>query len=713
MVNVGRQSMQMEAIFVTLPITALLGILLDTLLKEVSSQNAGRSPSRYNVDTMGLSTTCDFEWSLCGWTQETSPADQIDWKRHRGPGGTGHYKVAGDHTPGKDAFGFYLFLDGADYRRPIMDPDALDNYDPPEPDELLAAQMGIASRLMHHPSIGPLRQPLRQPLQPVLTQSYTPTTSLPLSKSPVAAPLIAASQVSSYYGGQIGGYNSHYNSHQAPSYPSYPQYPTENPLNRYPGAYPNPVRVAGMKPPGMDTNSDVKPYDLMGAPGTGSVPGLPGAAGVPPHQHPYFGPAQALARLIGPRVETPVDVTLRFWYHMRGNAVGRLTLFKKVLARADQIIWEKTGHQSFDWTEGHVNLQAGSFQLIFEGAINTRAPPGDGYIALDDFYLEREAELPSLMHSPEIWTTAYPFYRDGPYVNKQGSPQQKNGLIPVQLHQGSYPLVYRGTQLRPNTSPVLPDRRLSFHQSEYELSTRTQGKSGVEAKNEWILAPDGERLFPIYAAPRSTMSTTETTTATSVPGNITTMPSTTVTSTTNSTKSSTMGSTQSTSKTTGLFRRRMEHTLPADFLPVFPSATAPNQGIWNVADVEALPYDHTELSAVMQPEEAVDTAKLFAIIASCFGTAALILLVAFLIKRGTSGFYSMTPCCQWPFSARSSTSRTSSTSSSSSSRTVSRRPGVALPMTRIVGRPDTTTRRPPVPVPPPRVPSRNPGTTRS
>lgn len=58
----------------------------------------------------------------------------------------------------------------------------------------------------------------------------------------------------------------------------------------------------------------------------------------------------------------------------------------------------------------------------------------------------------------------------------------------------------------------------------------------------------------------------------------------------------------------------MEHTLPADLLPVFPSATAPNQEIWNVADVEALPYDHTELSAVMQPEEAVNTAKLFAII---------------------------------------------------------------------------------------------------
>ena len=51
--------------------------------------------------------------SLCGWTQEISPqVDQLDWKRHRGPGGTGYYKVAGDHTPGKDACKnwFHLFL---------------------------------------------------------------------------------------------------------------------------------------------------------------------------------------------------------------------------------------------------------------------------------------------------------------------------------------------------------------------------------------------------------------------------------------------------------------------------------------------------------------------------------------------------------------------------------------------------------------------------
>jgi hypothetical protein len=57
----------------------------------------------YNYGNMGLSATCDFEWSMCGWTQEVTPMDQLDWRRHRGPGGTGWYKIQGDHTPGKDA----------------------------------------------------------------------------------------------------------------------------------------------------------------------------------------------------------------------------------------------------------------------------------------------------------------------------------------------------------------------------------------------------------------------------------------------------------------------------------------------------------------------------------------------------------------------------------------------------------------------------------
>ena len=131
---------------------------------------------------------------------------------------------------------------------------------------------------------------------------------------------------------------------------------------QYNSGYPSSPTGIGVKPPGMDTNSDVKPYDLMGTAGHGSVSGQHGVA-IPPSLHPHLGPSQAMARLVGPRVESPVEVTLRFWYHMRGNAVGRLTLFMKVLARADQIIWEKTGHQSFDWTEGRVNLQPGSFQV--------------------------------------------------------------------------------------------------------------------------------------------------------------------------------------------------------------------------------------------------------------------------------------------------------------------------------------------------------------
>ena len=61
------------------------------------------SGGAYNFASMGLAATCDFEWSMCGWTQEVAPQDQLDFRRNRGVGGTGWYKIQGDHTPGKDA----------------------------------------------------------------------------------------------------------------------------------------------------------------------------------------------------------------------------------------------------------------------------------------------------------------------------------------------------------------------------------------------------------------------------------------------------------------------------------------------------------------------------------------------------------------------------------------------------------------------------------
>lgn len=87
--------------------------------------------------------------------------------------------------------------------------------------------------------------------------------------------------------------------------------------------------------------------------------------------------SHVFAQLTGPRIEAPVNVTLKFWYHMRGNSVGRLSLYRKALARPDQIIWEKTGHQSFSWTEAHVLLERGSFQVrIFSETLEGNVSAG-------------------------------------------------------------------------------------------------------------------------------------------------------------------------------------------------------------------------------------------------------------------------------------------------------------------------------------------------
>ncbi|OQV23710.1 hypothetical protein BV898_02446 [Hypsibius exemplaris] len=641
----------------------------------------------YNYGSMGLATTCDFEFSMCGWTQEMTPIDQLDWRRNRGSGGSGWYRIQGDHTPGKDAFGFYLYLDGADFRRPSppVDPD---NVDPPEPDELLAAQTGIASRsFARRPSVGPLHLPPTFPSQPPLK------SPVKLKAAFLLSPPVAAYLYGQNYASQLSSYNSQHQNRYGGAAPLSTSYNTYRQPNQ-------PIDYGGTNgpAPSMDTNSDVKPYDLPGYNYAYSDPVYPvPAAPAPPNYsqqgfasyptntlgannpaYPRNMDVQPHAQLIGPRVESPINLTLKFWYHMRGSSVGRLTVYKKVLARPDQIIWERTGQQSFEWLEAQVVIERGTFQLMFEATINPRAPPHGGYIGLDDILLEREADLPILLRSQNMWPSPESRFLDPPTFRHYQTPSsdhapQQQGIIPLPNGPTNRETVLRiggqtgGTELGHPTYPLGQNARPPMPTMQYPPVRTTPKPMDETSTHNWIISSDGERLYPKYSttttimpqtsedksdAPAPSTTSSSTTTATKPIIIWTTTTTTPTPETTQATPSPSLIDLNDSSQNSlsisgtqdrGTMKRRPEYTVPPEFLPVPKSITSENP-MRKYLDLEMLGMDPTEVSAVIQPADGINKTKLFAVVASCFGAAGLVVLIAFLIKRGPCGFYSLVPC---------------------------------------------------------------------
>ncbi|XP_055348157.1 uncharacterized protein LOC129595246 [Paramacrobiotus metropolitanus] len=574
----------------------------------------------YNYALMGLSVTCDFEWGLCGWNQETAPLDQCDWRRQRGVAGNGWFKIQGDHTPGKDAHGYFLFLDAADClpkpRPPSipMDPDLIDSFEQPEPDEILAQQMGVASSSRLQP---PLTGRLQDP-PPRFNRTHRKWQKSLTGKFLHHHRPRPAALTSGYpYNQRQGISYNNYNYYPDTMYPSSASYPVKNQYAT--GRYVPPVNT--------DTNSDTKPYDLpatggynsagQAAPDPRDLAGMPVAPpmtnpfNMQPNNHVGHMPAGGdtaqpyTAHLMGPRIETPVNLTLTFWYHMRGNNLGRLTLYRKVLARPDQIIWEKTGqqHSGFQWIEAHVALQRGSYQLLFEGTINSAqsAGAGAGYIALDDIQLDREAELP-LLNSPSYVNPATP--PPHPASAAQLPISHYNGYIPVDTTVSTHSTrTITSTTPPPTTTPT------------------TMGHPFLLPN--WSISPEGYLVFPKFV-PETTRAP--------------------MTSRVTSTIAMEGHRTPEGAAGTKAYIRMTPRILSREEMPMVGRARMDNGG--RHEGNALLPLDHTEISAVIKPppDDGFNQTKLFIIIASCFGAAGVLAIIAFIVKHGKSGVYSLIPC---------------------------------------------------------------------
>ncbi|XP_071953545.1 MAM and LDL-receptor class A domain-containing protein 2-like, partial [Antedon mediterranea] len=92
------------------------------------------------------------------------------------------------------------------------------------------------------------------------------------------------------------------------------------------------------------------------------------------------------ARLRSPLLPQNQRITLSFYYHMYGNTIGTLNVYRKSNF-GDELVWSKYGNQGNIWLYGVVQLSNtgyGDNYIVFEG-ISGSSFTGD--IAIDDIYI--------------------------------------------------------------------------------------------------------------------------------------------------------------------------------------------------------------------------------------------------------------------------------------------------------------------------------------
>ncbi|UJR31098.1 hypothetical protein I4U23_018606, partial [Adineta vaga] len=135
------------------------------------------------------------------------------------------------------------------------------------------------------------------------------------------------------------------------------------------------------------------------------------------------------AWLVSEVVESPKGACLDFWYHMKGDTTGNLTVLHRIMDKQPTILWSKEGDQGDLWLNAKVDLPVTNdhYDFIFEGVV------GDGHesdIALDDISLAQAgtcAFLASTTQAPVTpQTAAYECdFEDGSFCDWQVETDQK------------------------------------------------------------------------------------------------------------------------------------------------------------------------------------------------------------------------------------------------------------------------------------------------
>ncbi|CAF0847412.1 unnamed protein product, partial [Rotaria sordida] len=94
------------------------------------------------------------------------------------------------------------------------------------------------------------------------------------------------------------------------------------------------------------------------------------------------------AWLVSEVIESPRGACLDFWYHMKGNTTGNMSVYHRILDKKPTSLWFMEGDQGDQWINAKIDLPPTNdhYDFIFEGVV------GDGFesdIALDDIILRQ------------------------------------------------------------------------------------------------------------------------------------------------------------------------------------------------------------------------------------------------------------------------------------------------------------------------------------
>jgi len=96
----------------------------------------------------------------------------------------------------------------------------------------------------------------------------------------------------------------------------------------------------------------------------------------------------AKARLISPIFESSMKC-LKFYYHMRGRTIGKLSVKLRDESGKETVVWERKGNQSEAWKVDNIGFnQTNAFSVVFE-ALMTEKENYLGDIAIDDILVDK------------------------------------------------------------------------------------------------------------------------------------------------------------------------------------------------------------------------------------------------------------------------------------------------------------------------------------
>ncbi|XP_022097778.1 MAM and LDL-receptor class A domain-containing protein 1-like isoform X1 [Acanthaster planci] len=337
---------------------------------------------------------CDFEVSLCSWTQETS--DDFDWTRLQGSTASVNTGPQFDHTT-LSVYGWYIYIEASSQvngdRAQLVST------------SMVSGSVGKCVSFWYHmygPSINALNIYRRENGQDVLEWTRLG------DQGPVwnYGQVFMDGSFTVVFEGVVGQ--------------SYEGDTSLDDIVVYNGQCPSLVLCDfehGMCGYAQDTTDDFDWLLASGATGTSGTG--------PPNDHTYQSPqghyiyieASAprqlgdVARIISQEYPATMGTCMRFWYYMVGSDLGQFNVYIEVNGNRGSSVWSRSTSGYNLWRIAEVTVQTSyPYRVVFEGIIGNGI---QGDIALDDIDFSNQAcSLPATCNFESDFCTFANIHQD-------------------------------------------------------------------------------------------------------------------------------------------------------------------------------------------------------------------------------------------------------------------------------------------------------------